>query len=76
MAAALALARAGIDVQVHEQAQQLTEASADVSLAPNGLRMLKRLGVGEGIGRVAARHGRLSCCSPAGCPPGTGLISS
>ena len=55
-AAALALARAGIDVQVYEQAQQLTEASADVSLAPNGLRMLKRLGVGEGIGRVAARH--------------------
>ena len=55
-AAALALARAGIDAQVCEQAQQRTEASADASLAPNGLRMLKRLGVGEGIGRVAARH--------------------
>jgi hypothetical protein len=47
MAPAPALARAGIDVQVHEQAQQLTEASADLSLAPNGLRMLKRLGVGD-----------------------------
>jgi 2-polyprenyl-6-methoxyphenol hydroxylase-like FAD-dependent oxidoreductase len=35
---ALALARAGIGVQVHEQAQQLTEASANLSLAPNGLR--------------------------------------
>jgi 2-polyprenyl-6-methoxyphenol hydroxylase-like FAD-dependent oxidoreductase len=57
MAPALALARAGIGVQVHEQAQQPTEASADLSLAPNGRRMLKWPGVGEGIGRVAARHG-------------------
>ena len=56
VAAAVALARAGIDVQVHEQAQQLAEVGAGVSLAPNGLRMLKRLGVGEGIGRVAAWH--------------------
>jgi 2-polyprenyl-6-methoxyphenol hydroxylase-like FAD-dependent oxidoreductase len=48
MAAAPALARARIDVQAYEQAHQLTETSADVSLAPNGLRMLKRLGVGEG----------------------------
>ena len=56
MAAALALARAGIDVQVYEQAQQVTAVGAGVSLAPNGLRMLERLGVGEGIGRVGARH--------------------
>ena len=38
VAAAVALARAGIDVQVHEQAQQLAEVGAGVSLAPNGLR--------------------------------------
>jgi len=56
IAAAVALARAGIDVQVYEQAQQLTEVGAGVSLAPNGLRMLERLGVGEGIGRVGARY--------------------
>src|SRR5215472_3691013 len=56
VAAAVALARAGIDVQVHEQAQQLTEVGAGVSLAPNGLRMLERLGVGEGIGRLGARY--------------------
>jgi salicylate hydroxylase len=56
LAAALALARAGIDVQVYEQAQQLTEVGAGVSLAPNGLRMLDHLGVGEGIGRLGARH--------------------
>ncbi len=55
-AAAVALARAGIDVRVYEQAQRLTEVGAGVSLAPNGLRMLERLGVGEGIARLGARH--------------------
>jgi salicylate hydroxylase len=56
MAAAVALARAGIDVQVYEQARELTEVGAGVSLAPNGLRMLDRLGVGEGIQRLGERH--------------------
>jgi salicylate hydroxylase len=56
IAAAVALARAGIDVQVYEQAQQLAEVGAGVSLAPNGLRMLERLGVGEEIRRVGARY--------------------
>jgi salicylate hydroxylase len=55
-AAALALARAGIDVRVYEQAQQLSEVGAGVSLAPNGLRMLGRLGVSDGIARVGARY--------------------
>jgi salicylate hydroxylase len=55
-AAALALARAGIDVRVYEQARQLTEVGAGVSLAPNGLRMLERLGVGDGVERLGARH--------------------
>ena len=56
IAAAVALARAGVDVQVHEQAQQLAEVGAGVSLAPNGLRMLERFGVGEGIARAGARY--------------------
>ena len=56
MAAALALTQAGIDVQVYEQAQRLTEVGAGVSLAPNGLRMLARLGLGEETERAGARH--------------------
>lgn len=56
IATAVAMRQAGIDVQVYEQAQQLTEVGAGVSLAPNGLRMLERLGVGEGIKRLGARH--------------------
>jgi salicylate hydroxylase len=56
IAAAVALAQAGIDVRVYEQAQRLTEVGAGVSLAPNGLRVLDRLGVGDGIERVGARY--------------------
>jgi salicylate hydroxylase len=56
IAAAVALARAGIGVEVHEQAQQLAEVGAGVSLAPNGLRMLERLGAGEGIRRLGAPY--------------------
>jgi salicylate hydroxylase len=55
-AAALALARAGLDVGVYEQARQLAEVGAGVSLAPNGLRMLERLGVGDGIRPKGARY--------------------
>src|SRR5215472_5130599 len=58
MAAAVALAQAGIDVQVHEQAQQLTEVGAGVSLAPNGLRMLERLGLGESVEGAGVRYMR------------------
>ena len=56
VAAAVALARAGIDVQVHEQARQLAEVGAGVSLAPNGLLMLERLGVGDGIRRLGSPY--------------------
>jgi 2-polyprenyl-6-methoxyphenol hydroxylase-like FAD-dependent oxidoreductase len=56
IAAAVALTQAGVAVQVHEQARQLTEVGAGVSLAPNGLAMLARLGVGEGIRRLGARY--------------------
>jgi salicylate hydroxylase len=55
-AAAVALTRAGIDVRVYEQAARIGEVGAGVSLAPNGLRMLDRLGVGDAVRRVGARH--------------------
>ncbi|HYB48389.1 MAG TPA: FAD-dependent monooxygenase [Streptosporangiaceae bacterium] len=57
IAAAVALARAGIDIGVYEQSQQLAELGAGVSLAPNGLRMLERLGVADGIRRSSAWYG-------------------
>jgi 2-polyprenyl-6-methoxyphenol hydroxylase-like FAD-dependent oxidoreductase len=55
-AAAVALTRAGIDARVYEQAARLAEVGAGVSLAPNGLRMLERLVVGDAVARRGARH--------------------
>lgn len=56
VAAALALHRAGVNVRVYEQAAELTEVGAGVSLAVNGLRMLTSLGVGAAVERAGARH--------------------
>jgi len=47
MAAALALLRRGIDVEIYEQAKELKEVGAGVQLAPNGTRVLYALGVGD-----------------------------
>jgi salicylate hydroxylase len=68
MAAAVALADAKIDVHVYEQAPRLTEVGAGVSLARNGLRMLERLGAGEGVGRVGARYASTRLLLPDGRP--------
>ena len=53
-AAANALLRRGIEVQVYEQASALTEVGAGVGMAPNGIRMLRRLGFGEELLRYGA----------------------
>ena len=66
IAAAAALARAGIGVRVYEQAQQLTEVGAGVSLAPNGLQVLERLGVGEQVRRVGVRYASAQLRLPDG----------
>lgn len=45
MAAALALLRKGIDVEVYEKAAELTEIGAGLNLSPNALKALRYLGV-------------------------------
>lgn len=45
MSAALALLRAGHQVEVHEQATALTEVGAGIQISPNGSRALDHLGV-------------------------------
>src|SRR3954467_2339205 len=47
LTAALALLKAGIDVDVYEQAAELKEVGAGVQLAANGTRVLYALGVGD-----------------------------
>ena len=53
--AALALRARGIDVRVYEQAAALTEVGAGLTLQPNGVRMLRRLGFGADVERLGAR---------------------
>ncbi|MBV9168947.1 MAG: FAD-dependent monooxygenase [Chloroflexi bacterium] len=55
MAAAVALWRQGLEAQVYEQAPRLKEVGAGVALHPNGVRMLRRLGLGEDVVRFGAR---------------------
>lgn len=55
VAAANALFQRGIDVQLYEQAAALTEVGAGVALQPNGIRMLRRLGLGDELVRCGAR---------------------
>jgi salicylate hydroxylase len=54
-AAAHALLRHAIDVCVYEQAPALSEVGAGVALQPNGIRMLRQLGLGAELLRCGAR---------------------
>ena len=54
LAAALALIRRGIDVEIYEQAQELRELGAGVQISANGTRVLNALGLEEALARVQA----------------------
>ena len=53
LAAALALARAGRDVRVLEQAPEFREIGAGIQLGPNVFKMFARLGLTERVSRIA-----------------------
>jgi salicylate hydroxylase len=55
LAAALSLLRAGVDVHVYEQAEELAEVGAGVQLSPNASRVLHGLGLAGALGRTAVR---------------------
>src|SRR5215468_1769438 len=55
LTAAVALRQAGFAVDVYEQAQELTEVGGGINLAPNATRLLRRLGLGEGLDRDGVR---------------------
>ncbi len=52
LAAALAMLRHGIDVEVYEQAPELKELGAGVQISSNGTRVLYALGLKEGVERL------------------------
>ncbi|WP_250563644.1 FAD-dependent monooxygenase [Sphaerisporangium fuscum] len=53
LAAALHLRRAGIEAVVYEQASELREVGAGVMIAPNMVRLIRRLGLGDALARCA-----------------------
>ena len=55
LTAALSLRRAGFEVDVYEQAPELTEIGGGINMGPNAARILYRLGLGEGLDRDAVR---------------------
>ncbi|HEX8967953.1 MAG TPA: FAD-dependent monooxygenase, partial [Chloroflexota bacterium] len=55
LGAANALLQRGIDVEVFEQAPVLKEVGAGLTLHPNGVRMLRRLGLGDKLRTAGAR---------------------
>lgn len=55
MSTGLALAQAGFDVHIVEQAPEFAEIGAGIQLAPNAVRILADLGVLSDLDRVAVR---------------------
>ena len=58
LTAAIALRRAGIDAVVLEQAPELREVGAGISLWPNAINAFRRLGIGDAVEATGARVGR------------------
>src|SRR5881397_553216 len=55
LTAGVALRQAGFDVDVYEQAPELTEVGGGINMGPNAARVLYRLGLGERLDREAVR---------------------
>jgi salicylate hydroxylase len=55
LTAALALARAGYEVTLAEQADALREVGAGLQLSPNAMKVLRALGVEQAIAAIASR---------------------
>jgi len=59
LSVALACARGGAAVSVHEQADAFSEAGAGIQLGPNATRVLASWGLANALDEVAAQPGRL-----------------
>lgn len=53
LAAAAALRRIGVDVQVYEQAHQFARVGAGIQMLPNSMKVLRGLGIEERLRRVS-----------------------
>jgi salicylate hydroxylase len=57
LGAALSLFRAGLDVQVYEQAHALREVGAGIQVSPNASRVLHGLGLADKLAELGVRPG-------------------
>src|SRR5437773_2933952 len=55
LTAALSLRQAGYEVDVYEQAPELTQIGGGINMGPNAARILRRLGLAEGLDREGVR---------------------
>src|ERR1700730_10881457 len=55
LTAALSLRQAGFEVDVYEQAPDLTQIGGGINMGPNAARILRRLGLAEGFAREGVR---------------------
>jgi 2-polyprenyl-6-methoxyphenol hydroxylase-like FAD-dependent oxidoreductase len=63
---AIALRRAGIDVEIYEKVRELREVGAGISLWANAIRALDRLGLGQAVRDRAASPRRSALLRPNG----------
>jgi FAD-dependent urate hydroxylase len=66
LTAALALLQAGFSVEIHERAPALVPVGAGVSLWSNGVKILKRLGLGEGLRAIGGSMNDMCYMSKGG----------
>ena len=76
LAAALALAKIGMPVEIIERSPRHQQVGAGIQLGPNGVKILRRLGVGDAVAATASApealevrrgsNGRLLCRVPFG----------
>jgi len=57
LTAACCLMKAGYDVDIHEQAPELSEVGAGIQVSANAMHVLNHLGLGAAISAVAVRPG-------------------
>jgi salicylate hydroxylase len=65
-AAARALLQRGFDVNLFEQSARLSEVGAGVAVAPNAVRILRRLGCSAAVDRWGSRWTDTAFCRPDG----------
>jgi FAD-dependent urate hydroxylase len=68
LTAGIALNQAGCHVEIYDRVQELRPVGAGISLWSNGVKVLNRLGLGEGIARIGGEMNRMEYRTATGDP--------